>query len=104
MKCCDRAGDRRGGRMRLVTFTASGAERLGAFVDNDRRIVDLAAAGGGAEPIFASMQALIEGGASALDRTRAIVADARRSGRGVVETAAVKLFAPLPVPAQMRDF
>ena len=68
--------------MRLVTFTASGAERLGAFVDNDRRIVDLAAAGGGAEPIFASMQALIEGGASALDRTRAIVADARRSGRG----------------------
>ena len=90
--------------MRLVTFTASGAQRVGAIVDNDRRIVDFAAAGAGADPAFASMQALIEGGAAALDRARAIVADAQRSGRGMVDTAAVRLLAPLPVPAQMRDF
>src|SRR5262245_23458322 len=90
--------------MRLVTFTASGAERLGAFVDTACRIVDLAAAGGAADPVFASMQALIEGGAPALDRARAIAADAQRSGRGVVETSAVKLLAPLPAPPQMRDF
>jgi 2-keto-4-pentenoate hydratase/2-oxohepta-3-ene-1,7-dioic acid hydratase in catechol pathway len=90
--------------MRLVTFTASGAQRVGAFVDDDRRIVDFAAAGAGADPAFGSMQALIEGGAAALDRARAIVADAQRSGRGMVDTAAVRLLAPLPVPAQMRDF
>ncbi len=90
--------------MRLVTFTASGAQRVGAIVDNDRRIVDFAAAGAGADPAFASMQALIEGGAPALDRARAIVAVAQRSGRGMVDTAAVRLLAPLPVPAQMRDF
>ena len=30
--------------MRLVTFAASGAQRVGALVDNDRRIVDFAAA------------------------------------------------------------
>lgn len=90
--------------MRLVTFTASGAQRVGAFVDDDRRIVDFAAAGAGADPAFGSMQALIEGAAAALDRARASVADAQRSGRGMVDTAEVKLLAPLPVPAQMRDF
>ena len=73
--------------MRLVTFTASGAQRVGAFVDDDRRIVDFAAAGAGADPAFGSMQALIEGGAAALDRARASVADAQRSGRGMVDTA-----------------
>ena len=30
--------------MRLVTFAASGAQRIGALVDGDRRIVDFAAA------------------------------------------------------------
>jgi len=90
--------------MRLVTFAAAGAQRVGALIDNDRRIVDFAAAGGEADTAFANMQALIEGGAPALDRAREIVADAQRSGRGVVETAAVKLLAPLPAPAQMRDF
>src|SRR6516165_4519997 len=90
--------------MRLVTFTAAGATRVGAFVDNDRRIVDFAAAGGGSDPAFASMQALIEGGAPALERARAIVADAQRSRRGVIDTATVKLLAPLPAPPQMRDF
>jgi 2-keto-4-pentenoate hydratase/2-oxohepta-3-ene-1,7-dioic acid hydratase in catechol pathway len=91
--------------MRLVTFAAAGAPRVGAFVDNDRRIVDFAAAaGGGSDAAFTSMQALIEGGAPALDRARAIMADAQRSGRGIVETATVKLLAPLPAPPQMRDF
>src|ERR1700749_3181631 len=90
--------------MRLVTFAASGAPRIGAFVDNDSRIVDFAAAGAANDSAFASMQALIEGGAPALDRARAIVADAQRSGRGVIETATVKLLAPLPAPAQLRDF
>jgi 2-keto-4-pentenoate hydratase/2-oxohepta-3-ene-1,7-dioic acid hydratase in catechol pathway len=90
--------------MRLVTFAASGAPRIGAFVDNDSRIVDFAAAGAANDSEFASMQALIEGGAPALDRARAIVADAQRNGRGVINVATVKLLAPLPAPAQLRDF
>ena len=90
--------------MRLVTFAASGAQRIGALVDNDRRIVDFAAAERAAGPAFASMQALIEAGEPALDRAREIVADAQRSSRGVIDAGSVKLLAPLPVPAQLRDF
>jgi 2-keto-4-pentenoate hydratase/2-oxohepta-3-ene-1,7-dioic acid hydratase in catechol pathway len=89
--------------MRLVTFTVAGAKRLGALVNGDRLIVDFAAASSG-DPVFASMLALVEAGAPALDRARAIVADAQRSGRGLIETAAAKLMAPLPAPPQMRDF
>ncbi len=91
--------------MRLVTFAASGMQRVGALDDGDRRIVDFAAAGGGdAGAAFGSMQALIEAGPAGLDRAREIIADARRSGRGMIDTASVRLLAPLPVPAQMRDF
>jgi 2-keto-4-pentenoate hydratase/2-oxohepta-3-ene-1,7-dioic acid hydratase in catechol pathway len=90
--------------MRLVTFAASGAQRIGALVDSDRRIVDFAAADGAAGPAFGSMQALIEAGEPALNRAREIVADAQQSGRGVIDADSVKLLAPLPVPAQLRDF
>jgi 2-keto-4-pentenoate hydratase/2-oxohepta-3-ene-1,7-dioic acid hydratase in catechol pathway len=90
--------------MRLVTFAASGAERIGAFVDGDRRIVDFAAAQGGANPAFTSMQTLIEAGEVGLNRAREIVSDAQRRGRGTIETASVKLLAPVPQPPQMRDF
>ena len=90
--------------MRLVTFLASGAQRLGALIDGDRRIVDFAAAGGGVDPAFATMQSLIEGGEAALDRARQIVDDAQRSGRGTVDATSVKLLSPLPQPIQMRDF
>jgi len=90
--------------MRLVTFAASGAQRVGALVDNDHRIVDFAGAGGGGDPVFSSMQALIEGGDRALDRAREIAADSLRSGRGLVQASTIKILAPLPLPAQMRDF
>jgi len=89
--------------MRLVTFLASGHQRLGAFVDNDRKIVDLAAARSG-EAAFASMQALIEAGPAALDRARETLADAQHSGRGLIDAKSVKLLTPLPAPPQMRDF
>ena len=90
--------------MRLVTFAASGRQRVGAFIDNDRRIVDFLAAQDNAELAFQSMQALIEGGAAALDRAREIVATAQKNGRGVIDAASVKLLAPLPTPPQLRDF
>jgi 2-keto-4-pentenoate hydratase/2-oxohepta-3-ene-1,7-dioic acid hydratase in catechol pathway len=50
------------------------------------------------------MQAFIAEGEDALYRARNIIADARRTGRGLIDSAAVKLLAPLPLPAQMRDF
>ena len=90
--------------MRLVTFAASGRQRVGALIDNDRRIVDFLAAQDNAELAFQSMQALIEGGAAALDRAREIVATAQKNGRGVIDAASVKLLAPLPTPPQLRDF
>ena len=90
--------------MRLVTFLASGAERLGALVSENRQIVDFAGAHDAGDPAFASMQAFIAEGEDALYRARNIIADARRTGRGLIDSAAVKLLAPLPVPAQMRDF
>jgi 2-keto-4-pentenoate hydratase/2-oxohepta-3-ene-1,7-dioic acid hydratase in catechol pathway len=90
--------------MRLVTFLASGAERLGALVSENRQIVDFAGAHDGGDPAFASMQAFIAEGEDALYRARNVIADARRTGRGLIDSAAVKLLAPLPVPAQMRDF
>src|ERR1700728_4290090 len=90
--------------MRLVTFEASGKHRPGALIDSDRRIVDFTAATGEGEAHFRSMQALIEGGAAALDRAREIVATAQKSGRGVMDAASVKLMAPLPLPPQLRDF
>jgi 2-keto-4-pentenoate hydratase/2-oxohepta-3-ene-1,7-dioic acid hydratase in catechol pathway len=92
--------------MRLVTFAVSGRQYLGALIDNDRRIVNFAAALGDGEggADFHSMQTLIEGGARAFDQARDIVAQASRSGRGVIDAASVKLLAPLPAPPQMRDF
>jgi 2-keto-4-pentenoate hydratase/2-oxohepta-3-ene-1,7-dioic acid hydratase in catechol pathway len=92
--------------MRLVTFRAPGAvrQRIGAFTDNDRRIVDLLAASPGDEQAFMSMQTLIEGGPAALERARTVFADAQRNGRGMVDTAALKLLSPLPEPPQLRDF
>jgi 2-keto-4-pentenoate hydratase/2-oxohepta-3-ene-1,7-dioic acid hydratase in catechol pathway len=90
--------------MRLVTFAAANAQRIGALIDDDRRIVDFTAADGAAGRAFSSMQALIEGGVPALNRAREIVAGAQRSSRGVIETSSVKLLSPLPAPVQMRDF
>jgi 2-keto-4-pentenoate hydratase/2-oxohepta-3-ene-1,7-dioic acid hydratase in catechol pathway len=90
--------------MRLVTFAAANAQRIGALIDDDRRIVDFTAVDGAAGPAFSSMQALIEGGAPALNRAREIVAGAQRSSRGVIDAASVRLLSPLPAPPQIRDF
>jgi 2-keto-4-pentenoate hydratase/2-oxohepta-3-ene-1,7-dioic acid hydratase in catechol pathway len=90
--------------MRLVTFAAAGAARVGALTDGDRRIVDFLAAQSNAGAAFISMQALIEAGPAALERAREIVANAQRADRGMIEAKAVKLLTPLPMPPQLRDF
>jgi 2-keto-4-pentenoate hydratase/2-oxohepta-3-ene-1,7-dioic acid hydratase in catechol pathway len=89
--------------MRLVTFFAAEQTRLGALVEGDRRIVDLTASRAG-DARLGSMQALIDSGPAGLDLARQAAADAQRTGRGIVDTATVKLLSPLPVPAQLRDF
>lgn len=90
--------------MKLATFAAGEAARVGV-VDVDRAaILDLAAADrllGGAEPAFAAMTTLIEAGEAALDRARAIAE--QWLGESSVPLGSARLLSPLPVPPQMRD-
>ncbi len=109
--------------MRLISFERDGATRVGAWIDQDRTIVDLMAAASDPTPParFATMQALIEAGERTWDEARGGGARAPPPGGGaaagragggappapeqaLVDTAAVRLLAPLPVPAQIRDF
>ncbi len=91
--------------MRLVTFQLSGAPRLGAFIHGDAQVLDLALAAektqGQPDAALASMQDLIEAGAEALDRARALVAAPHREA--VIDAASVRILAPLPRPVQFRD-
>lgn len=93
--------------MKLATFVApsGGGDRLGA-VRADGALVDLQAVEmrleGGASGRFASMLALIKAGPAALESARALLD--RSGGTDVFAADAVRLRAPLPVPAQMRDF
>jgi 2-keto-4-pentenoate hydratase/2-oxohepta-3-ene-1,7-dioic acid hydratase in catechol pathway len=91
--------------MRLITYLRQGNERIGAWLDDDRLVVDLLAA---AERMrltptvaFSSMQALIDGGPSAWNRARAIVASP--PDEVVFPSAQCTILAPLPRPAQIRD-
>ncbi len=86
--------------MRLVTYLQGAEHRLGALT-SDHCIVDLARAGGDAEA-FRSMQALLDAGPEAWRRAASLVAQAPAAA--TLEATAVRLAAPLPVPAQIRDF
>ena len=96
--------------MRLVTFTTAGATRLGAFINNDASIVDLAAAAEEISPeddntAFGSMLALIDGGAPALTRAYELCDRAITWGvdSAILTRDAVRLEAPLPNPRRLRD-
>lgn len=94
--------------MRLVTYTMSdgGEDRIGAFIENDARIVDLARAyetvNGEQTQMFASMLALIDSDGAGLTAAQSLVDVA--PVEAVVNTAAIRLRSPLPRPRQMRDF
>ena len=94
--------------MRLVTFKLSddGEDRVGVFVEDDAHIVDLADAyfvvNGEETKMFASMLTLIDSGGAGLTTAQALVDII--PAESVVNTAAVKLRAPLPRPRQIRDF
>jgi 2-keto-4-pentenoate hydratase/2-oxohepta-3-ene-1,7-dioic acid hydratase in catechol pathway len=85
--------------MKLVTFTHDGlaTPHVGALGDGDEEVLDLTAAGR-EEPAFTSMRALIEAGPDALARARELAGGAPRRA-----LADVRLLAPVPRPAQMRD-
>ena len=92
--------------MRLVTYSTAGEDRVGAFIDDDTRILDLAAAyaavNGGETKMFASMIALIDAEGAALTAAQTLIDVA--PAEAVLDTNAVRLHAPLPRPRQMRDF
>lgn len=90
--------------MRLITYMRGGEEKVGAWIDEDARVVDLQdAAQLCGEPVgwFASMLSLIEAGPVAWDAARSLIRSA--PGEAVFEAAGCTLLAPLPRPVQIRD-
>lgn len=96
--------------MRLVTFLLSGEaahrRKLGALIDNDRFVVDLAEAHrlrhGQDIPYFQTMLALIDGGAGLLEVARKLAQNPPEET--CHERGDVTLLAPVPTPRRMRDF
>jgi 2-keto-4-pentenoate hydratase/2-oxohepta-3-ene-1,7-dioic acid hydratase in catechol pathway len=92
--------------MRLATFETGSGPRLGAVVDGDRRVVDLAAAFrrrfGRVEEPLTSMAAFIAAGPRARDLAGPLVADP--PAEDMLDLGSVTLLAPLPEPSQIRDF
>jgi 2-keto-4-pentenoate hydratase/2-oxohepta-3-ene-1,7-dioic acid hydratase in catechol pathway len=93
--------------MRLATFEADGGTRIGVVDAGGTKVVDLAQAAardGRPEPAFTDMLALIAAGPAALDRARALAE--KFQGDSLIDRplGAVRLLAPVPVPAQIRDF
>ena len=84
--------------MKLVTFTNGGEPRVGVLIDDDTRVVDLAAADN--QPQFATMLDVIEAGDSALAQARDICAAA--SDATSLPLSEVTLKTPVAVPPQIR--
>jgi 2-keto-4-pentenoate hydratase/2-oxohepta-3-ene-1,7-dioic acid hydratase in catechol pathway len=92
--------------MRLVTFQRNdGREKAGAFLDDNSRIVDLAAAhtaAFGDEPSgLSSVLAIVEGGDAALDRAYETIKKA--PANAILRRDEARLRAPIQPPPQMRD-
>src|SRR5882757_2579032 len=91
--------------MRLITYTVDGSTKLGAWIEGDLLIADLAAAAL-AEKVdlvpFSSMQALIEAGPIYWDIAKSLVSRAAGSS-STLKTEDVVLRSPLPRPPHIRD-
>jgi 2,4-diketo-3-deoxy-L-fuconate hydrolase len=83
--------------MRLVSFGPLGEERLGALIEDGKRIVDLNAADGTIPP---SMKQFLRG--NFWERARRILADIPSiAGKALVKAEGVRLGAPVPRPGQI---
>lgn len=95
--------------MKLVTFDADGAPRLGAMTADENHVVDLQATRVATrrkpQQGFRSMLALIEHGQAALDEAAEILASgaAANVDGAMMPMDEVRLMAPIPAPPQMRD-
>lgn len=91
--------------MKLVTYQHKGKQRAGAFIDGDRKIIDLAEAHRDAfdekYKSFASVLAMIEAGDDALDRAYETLKKVKK--KGAIDRKSVKLLAPIQPPPQIRD-
>ncbi|MDH7795864.1 MULTISPECIES: fumarylacetoacetate hydrolase family protein [unclassified Beijerinckia] len=91
--------------MKLVTYQHKGKQRAGAFIDGDRKIIDLAEAHseafGEKYKSFASVLAMIEAGDAALDRAYETLKKNKKNG--AIDRKSVKLLAPIQPPPQIRD-
>lgn len=90
--------------MRLVTYRTDSGDRLGALTAPTKVLdLDAAARALGRDAVgLATMQSLIEAGPAAWTAARELVAAAPE--QCLSELGDVRLLAPLPVPAQIRDF
>lgn len=93
--------------MKLATYLADDGHRLGV-VDTERAIVfDAFAAScaqnGAGDERLRSMDALIAAGPEALAELRRLEAACAPQGTFAIALSQVRLLAPLPVPAQIRD-
>lgn len=91
--------------MRLITYKHGGVAKVGAWINGDQDIVDLAKAAAHSSASadhFRDMQSLIDGGEAALDTARNLVDGADVDS--LIRTETVQVLSPLPRPAQLRDF
>jgi 2-keto-4-pentenoate hydratase/2-oxohepta-3-ene-1,7-dioic acid hydratase in catechol pathway len=94
--------------MKLATYQAKDQPaRIGAVIDDTTRILDLQslyqARYGEEAPALRSMQDLIEGGDAALDMAIALERAGNGKARAALPLKEVRLLAPVPIPAQIRD-
>jgi 2-keto-4-pentenoate hydratase/2-oxohepta-3-ene-1,7-dioic acid hydratase in catechol pathway len=86
--------------MKFATYQSARGPAV-SLVDTERgAMLDLAIASGG-DARFASMLAVIDGGADALDAARAL--QSQWSSSASLPLATARLLAPLPEPRQIRD-
>ena len=91
--------------MKLATFEKEGQRRIGAVLEGNTHLLDLAAAHqattGTRSPYLTDMLALIDGGSEALRLAQTCLAVPVVAA--VYPLSAVRLLAPLPEPRQIRD-
>ena len=98
--------------MKLATYTAAGAQRLGAVVGDDRIVVDLAAADRAlarkekrkAHPFFTDMLTLLAAGSrgiSAAKKAAKAATGKKPNGKTIHALSKVRLRAPVPNPRKV---